>query len=203
MKTIVTTISLLLAVSSGQLRGEEEHTKWIVLKSAQMVPVGKTYFVYDGKGKKVAEFKSGQKTNMSTDCVIIKCPSSFGQDVVCWKCMGFAAQTTGQPGPTDRGNDTLMGKGGFEYTRVPTGKKYFVYDGKRKRVAEFRSGQKTNMSTDCVIIKCPSSFGKDVVCWQCMGFTAKPDGQSPTRATANVKVKEASKPFFKPKPSGQ
>jgi hypothetical protein len=54
------------------------------------VPKGKTYVVYNAKGKKVGEFTSGRNTNMTTDCVIIKCP--FGSDVVCWKCMGFTAR---------------------------------------------------------------------------------------------------------------
>jgi hypothetical protein len=165
MKTILTTISVLLAISSGQMRCEEPLPKIAKLTDVASphfgeVPTGKTYLVYDGKGKKVAQFRSGQKTNMTTDCVIIKCPATFGKDVVCWKCMGFTAE----PGP----QSPAQGWGKWEY--VPKGKTYVVYDARRRMVAQFRSGQKTNMTTDCVIIKCPSTFGPDVVCWKCMGL---------------------------------
>ena len=197
MKTILITIAILVAVSSGQLRGAEqgEHppTNWIVIRSYGIVPVGKTYVVYDGKGKKVAQFRSGQKTSMTTDCAMIKCPPTVGKNVVCWKCMGLTAKPAGQsPYPAD---------GSVKFLKDPIN--YVVYNANGKKIAEFRSGRKTSMPPDCVMIKCPPTVGKNVVCWQCKGLTAKSAGQSPVRATANVKVKEASKASFKPKPSGQ
>src|SRR5262249_32852855 len=58
------------------------------------VPIGKTYVVYNSQGKKVAVFRSGQKTNMSKKCVQVICTGTdrSGNDVVCWKCRGFAAR---------------------------------------------------------------------------------------------------------------
>ena len=166
MKTILTTIAMVLAVSVTQLPASDS--------SFARVPVGKTYVVYDGKGKRVAEFRSGQKTSMTTNCVMINCPSTFGPDIVCWKCMGLTAQPPSQQSDSDLNHKLqLQLSEANTYARVPTGKTYIVYDGKRKKVAEFRSGQKTSMTTNCAMIKCPSTFGKDVVCWQCMGFTAK------------------------------
>jgi hypothetical protein len=156
---------------------------------AERVPKGKVYVFYNRDGKKIAQFRSGQKTNMGTDCVIIKCPPTFGKDVVCWKCMGFTAQpqdrqtgtrkidrsTAPSPGGSpSRG--VIAGRGYTFYQGwqgvVPKGKTYIVYNAQGKKVAQFRSGQKTNMTTDCVIINC-STVGKDVVCWKCPGFTAR------------------------------
>jgi hypothetical protein len=99
MKTILKTIGLLTAVSSAQLAPAQYGTA-VQMKKVQpptdiyyaRVPTGKTYYVYDGKGKKVGEFKSGQKTPKATSCAMIKCPSTFGKDVVCWQCMGLTAK---------------------------------------------------------------------------------------------------------------
>lgn len=50
------------------------------------VPNGKTYQVQIG-GSKFQKFTSGAVVP-GTDCVLIKCPSTFGSDVTCWKCVG-------------------------------------------------------------------------------------------------------------------
>jgi hypothetical protein len=192
-KTILTTISVLLAVYPAQLpaqtirsetfprnqqpaagpsapKGQQEST--LVFNK---VPSGKIYVVYDANRKKVAEFKSGQKTNMTSDCLPFPCPFPFHPRYICWICPEFTAQPpsqpTGQsPGPILSG---YAAQPGITYARVPSGKTYVVYNANRRNVAQFRSGQKTNMGTDCVITKCPPTFGKDVVCWKCVGFTAR------------------------------
>jgi hypothetical protein len=175
MKTILTSIGLLLAITAqGGERGvyiPDELRR--IQGEERIVPTGKTYLVYDGKGKKVAQFRSGQRTNMSTDCVLIKCPSTFNPDVVCWKCMGFTANQQSNAPIWSQNAGSLSNRPMLSYAEVPVGKTYVVYDAKRKKVGEFRSGQRTPKATDCAMIKCPSTFGKDVVCWQCMGFAAK------------------------------
>ena len=59
------------------------------------------------------------------------------------------------------------------YAEGPIRKAYVVYDTIEKKITVFRSGQRTNMTSDRAMIKCPPTFGKDVVCWQCMGLTAR------------------------------
>ena len=56
------------------------------------VPIGKTYAVIGKNGKQLAKFTSGRKTTLTTNCVMVTCPDTFSPDVVCWKCLGFAAQ---------------------------------------------------------------------------------------------------------------
>ena len=51
-----------------------------------VVPKGKTYVKLDAKGKEIARFKSGQTMARTIDCAQVPCPSTFGKDVVCWKC---------------------------------------------------------------------------------------------------------------------
>lgn len=55
------------------------------------VPRGATYVLLNEEGKQVTKFKSGQKTTMSPDCVIVKCPDTFDPSVTCWKCIGLTA----------------------------------------------------------------------------------------------------------------
>ena len=56
---------------------------------AKIVPKGKTYVYLDDKGSEVARRRSGQasKTAGITDCAQVPCPSTFGKDIVCWKCV--------------------------------------------------------------------------------------------------------------------
>lgn len=50
---------------------------------------------------------------------------------------------------------------------VPKGKTYVQLNKKtNKEIARFTSGQTMGI-TDCAQVNCPSTFGKDVVCWVC------------------------------------
>jgi Na+-transporting NADH:ubiquinone oxidoreductase subunit NqrF len=50
---------------------------------------------------------------------------------------------------------------------VPKGKTYVQLNSKNKEIARFKAGQSTAAITDCAQVNCPSTFGKDVVCWVC------------------------------------
>jgi Na+-transporting NADH:ubiquinone oxidoreductase subunit NqrF len=52
----------------------------------KIVPKGKTYVQLNAKNKEVARFKAGQNATGIIDCAEVPCPSTFGKDVVCWKC---------------------------------------------------------------------------------------------------------------------
>jgi hypothetical protein len=68
------------AVSSGQVGGG---------KLPSRVPKGKTFVYFDGAGAEVGRTKSGQRARRAniTDCAQVPCPSTFGPDIVCWKCV--------------------------------------------------------------------------------------------------------------------
>ena len=51
----------------------------------KVVPKGKTYVQLNAKNKEIARFKAGQNMGI-IDCAEVPCPSTFGKDVVCWKC---------------------------------------------------------------------------------------------------------------------
>jgi hypothetical protein len=53
------------------------------------VPRGKTFVYLNSSGKELSRKKAGQSTRVNgiTDCAQIPCPSTFGKDVVCWKCV--------------------------------------------------------------------------------------------------------------------
>jgi hypothetical protein len=57
------------------------------IKMAKVVPAGKQYIVYDSRGKQILDLKAGSSTAEITDCAQIPCPPTFGDDVVCWKCV--------------------------------------------------------------------------------------------------------------------
>ncbi len=78
-------IPLVLAVAGD--RPSESVSLNFAKISYQKVPAGKKYAVFNTKGKKIADFKAGEKTSMTTDCAQIPCPSSFDKDTVCWKCV--------------------------------------------------------------------------------------------------------------------
>lgn len=93
-------IPLILAVAADRpndkIKKQEEGTKHLPSDSVSipyeqikygMVPAGKKYAVFNAKGKKIAAYKAGEKTSMTTDCAQIPCPSSFDKDTVCWKCV--------------------------------------------------------------------------------------------------------------------
>jgi len=58
-------------------------------KLPRRVPRGKTYVYLNDSGKELARKKAGQNTSSNgiTDCAQIPCPSTFGKDVICWKCV--------------------------------------------------------------------------------------------------------------------
>jgi hypothetical protein len=52
---------------------------------------------------------------------------------------------------------------------VPVGKTYVQVDDKGKEIKRFKSGEKTTFAVaDCVMVNCPRSFDRDVVCWKCV-----------------------------------
>lgn len=52
----------------------------------EVVPPGKTYVELNASGQEIARFSSGQTMARMTDCAQVPCPSTFGKNVVCWKC---------------------------------------------------------------------------------------------------------------------
>jgi hypothetical protein len=60
------------------------------------VPANKRYVVYDAKGNQIMDLKAGSSTAEITDCAQVPCPPTFGDDVVCWKCVErIAAPSSG------------------------------------------------------------------------------------------------------------
>jgi hypothetical protein len=59
----------------------------------ERVPRGKVYIVFNEKGKVIARYKSGQRTNPrgakkpEVDCFQIDCPSNWVKNAVCWRCV--------------------------------------------------------------------------------------------------------------------
>jgi hypothetical protein len=59
----------------------------------ERVPRGKFYVVFNEKGKVIARYKSGQRTNPrgaekpEVDCFQINCPSNWKKNAVCWRCV--------------------------------------------------------------------------------------------------------------------
>lgn len=87
MKTLLTiTLAMFFLALLADVSTEAQNLSYA------KVPRGKTYVVLDEKGKEVAKFKSGQKTTMAADCVIVKCPDTFDPNVTCWKCIGLTAE---------------------------------------------------------------------------------------------------------------
>lgn len=58
-------------------------------KLPRKVPRGKTFVYLNDSGKELARKRAGQSTRVNgvIDCAQIPCPSTFGKDVVCWKCV--------------------------------------------------------------------------------------------------------------------
>jgi Na+-transporting NADH:ubiquinone oxidoreductase subunit NqrF len=72
---IITVATLpLIAVMGGDKKAKEK-----------VVPKGKTYVQLNAKNKEIGRFTSGQKMGI-IDCAEVPCPSTFGKDVVCWRC---------------------------------------------------------------------------------------------------------------------
>jgi len=67
------------------------------------------------------------------------------------------------------GSVVSFGQVGKLPSKVPTGKTYVFLDSKGKELRRRKSGQsaRTNNISDCAVIPCPSTFGKDIVCWIC------------------------------------
>jgi len=64
-------------------------------KMAKVVPAGKQYVIYDSRGQQILDLKAGSSTAEITDCAQVPCPSTFGDDVVCWKCVERITTNTG------------------------------------------------------------------------------------------------------------
>jgi len=63
-------------------------TPYVVAQKRSMtlkVPAGKTYQVQIGERQGFQSFAAGTTVG-GTDCVQVKCPSTFEDDVTCWKC---------------------------------------------------------------------------------------------------------------------
>src|SRR5437660_2276948 len=61
---------------------------WLIhaAETKVVVPKGKTYVKLDAKGKEFARYTAGHTMTRTVDCAQVPCPSTFGTDVVCWKC---------------------------------------------------------------------------------------------------------------------
>ncbi len=65
---------------------------------SKVVPKNQRYVIFDAKGQPLSVLKSGTSTAEVTDCAQIPCPPTFGDDVVCWKCV---EQITSNQGSTE------------------------------------------------------------------------------------------------------
>ncbi len=82
---LLATSVIPLLLMAGDRPNENISLNYAEIKYSQ-VPPGKRYVVLKD-GKKVTEFKGGQRTTMTADCAQLPCPKSFGADVVCWQCV--------------------------------------------------------------------------------------------------------------------
>jgi hypothetical protein len=84
MKRILILLVIAVALFSSAVSFGQGGTKL-----PRRVPKGKTYVYLNNNGTEIARKKAGQSTrsNGITDCAQIPCPSTFGKDVVCWKCV--------------------------------------------------------------------------------------------------------------------
>ncbi len=96
LKVLISTVFLLLAsnaIWAQQTRAPTAAKAEIVpvestsMNFSKVVPAGKQYYIYNDKGRKTGTIKAGQSTAGETNCAQIPCPSTFGDDVVCWKCV--------------------------------------------------------------------------------------------------------------------
>jgi len=103
LKVLISTVFLFLAsnlVWAEQIRATTDQTRATTAAKAEIVPVesmslnfskvvpaGKQYYIYNDKGRKTRTIKAGESTAGETNCAQIPCPSTFGDDVVCWKCV--------------------------------------------------------------------------------------------------------------------
>lgn len=60
---------------------------------------------------------------------------------------------------------------GTKMVTVPKGKTYIKLDARRKEIGRFGAGQRMEVTVNCVIVECPSTFPKDSVCWHCSADT--------------------------------
>lgn len=94
--SIVTCFLLTSQLASAQTRttsttkattAEIQPMETLSLNFEKVVPADTKYVIYDSRGRKILDLKAGSSTAEVTDCAQIPCPSTFGDDVVCWKCV--------------------------------------------------------------------------------------------------------------------
>jgi hypothetical protein len=83
----LTCLDLAFAGDKKKEDAAKKETSATEKMNPKKVPAGRTYVMLDAKGKEAKRFTAGQTTTLGTDCAQIKCPSSFGADVTCWKCV--------------------------------------------------------------------------------------------------------------------
>jgi hypothetical protein len=85
MKRILILAALALALFSGVVSFGQVNNA----KLPRHVPKGKTYVYFNAKGAELSRKSSGQSTraNNITDCAQVPCPSTFGPNIICWKCV--------------------------------------------------------------------------------------------------------------------
>ena len=86
MKKLLLIITIVSLPAIAMLGGEKKAKE-------KVVPKGKTFVQLNTENKEVARFKAGQKMGI-IDCAEVPCPSTFGKDVVCWKCKERPASTS-------------------------------------------------------------------------------------------------------------
>lgn len=92
--SIFTCLLLTAQLASAQTRAttkpstaDIQPVESMSLNFSKTVPTGKKYVIYNSRGQKILDLKAGSSTAEVTDCAQIPCPSTFGDDVVCWKCV--------------------------------------------------------------------------------------------------------------------
>lgn len=91
MKKLFLIIAVVGLTALAAIQGADPKSEVSAAAKQKVVPKGKTYVQLNAKGKEIARFKSGQTMAATQDCVLVKCPSTFGKDVVCWECHWRAA----------------------------------------------------------------------------------------------------------------
>lgn len=88
------TLPILFIVAQEKTAMDKAQAGKMAAAEQIVVPKGKTYVKLDAKGKEMARFKAGQTMARTIDCAQVPCPSTFGKDVVCWKCKERPEGTT-------------------------------------------------------------------------------------------------------------
>lgn len=93
---LVLLCALCLAFPATGIMAQARPTEQGVKEWTKEVPKGQTYVLLDEKNRELARYKGGaiMRRKKVVDCAQIPCPSTFGKNVVCWRCKARPASTT-------------------------------------------------------------------------------------------------------------